>query len=129
MRHHFISDFLGIVDALALAATWLWVAREKTDYSGWRSKCALAGLMFGWASGVVLLAIFVQISMNINDETGSRIPMQAFIIVLLSLVGLVLALIGKGGPRILALFWCGGLFVILIFLLMLVATAFRSPGF
>jgi hypothetical protein len=123
MQRHIISDFIGIVDTIALATTWWSVARNNASYPDWRRKCALGGLMFGCFSGLMWLAIIVQISMNINDETGYEVPMLALIMVLFSLVGLILALIGKGSPRKLALFWSDGLFLLTFVFLWAMTTA------
>ncbi len=98
-----------------MTATWWLVLSRHEVYVGWRRRASLFGLILP----AVALAIEIVVSttahfypLRESDEAGGLPAVMAMFIAiglivvgLLSLVGLVSALLGKGNPRIAAVVW------------------------
>jgi hypothetical protein len=107
-------DGIAIVECAALAGSWIWLRAKKLSYSGWRRKASLAAL------GCVSLALFLDL---INTAAVRLIGVERVVhwvsfgrfgslsrglfavIGIMACLSLVLGLLGKGSPRILALGW------------------------
>jgi ankyrin repeat protein len=123
-------DGIAIVECAALAGSWIWLRAKKLSYSGWRRKASLAAL------GCVSLALFLDL---INTTILRLIGIERVVhwvsfgrfgslsrglfaaIGTMGCLSLVLGLLGKGSPRILALAW-------FCFLLIPNASVFPSIG-
>jgi ankyrin repeat protein len=113
-------DGIAIVECVALAGSWIWLRAKKLSYSGWRRKASLAAL------GCVSLALFLDL---INTTILRLIGIERVVhwvsfgrfgslsrglfavIGIMACLSLVLGLLGKGSPRILALAWFCFLFI------------------
>jgi hypothetical protein len=98
-----------------MTATWWLVLSRHEVYVGWRRRASL----FGLALPAVALAIEIAVSTTAHfyplrelDEAGGLQAVVALVlgialivVGLLSLAGLVSALLGKGNPRIAAVVW------------------------
>jgi hypothetical protein len=107
-------DGIAIVECVALAGSWIWLRAKKLSYSGWRRKASLAAL------GCVSLALFFDL-MNTTilrligiervvhwDSFGrfGSLGRGLFAVIgTMACLSLVLGLLGKGSPSILALAW------------------------
>lgn len=105
--------------AVFMAGTWLWVLRQQVVYVGWRRTASLAGLALPTLALIVELVLAAVIlhyrSLDALDATtlrggwsafGGRLWMWSFLATgLLSFCGLVLAILGKGNPRVAAAVW------------------------
>lgn len=116
---------LGIVAILegvfagCMAGTWWWVFRHQEAYIGWRRTASLAGLVLPSLALVVELALAAVVahygSLEALDAAstrgewssfGGRLWVWSFFAAgLLSFAGLVLAIVGKGNPRVPAAVW------------------------
>jgi hypothetical protein len=112
---------IAIVECVALAASWIWLRTKKLLYSGWRRKASLAAL------GCVSLALFLDL---INTAILRLIGVERLVhwvsfgrfgnlsrglfaaIGTMACLSLVLGLLGKGSPRILAVTWFCLLFIL-----------------
>ena len=107
-------DGIAVAEIVALAGSWIWLRTKKLSYSSWRRKAALAAL------GCVSLAAFLDlantgISRLIGIErvayfyglerVGSLASGLFAAIGTMACLSLILGLLGKGSPRILALTW------------------------
>ena len=101
-----------------IAVTWYWVSRQGVVYATWRNKASLLALVLvSIAAAVQLaLAIFTHFhpleAMDTASLNGGGNAVAAhlwlwsfFATGLLSFVGLVLAILGKGNPRVPAGVW------------------------
>src|SRR4029077_12678666 len=102
-----------------VAVTWWWVLRRGNPGIGWRHKASLAGLL------LPTLALFLELllaaivahygSLEVLDEAAARGGLSAVVghlslglslaTGLLPVCGLVLAIVGQGGPRGSAVIW------------------------
>ena len=107
-------DGIAIVECVALAGSWIWLRAKKLSYSGWRRKASLAAL--GFVSLALLLDLInTTILRLIGIERvvhwvsfgrfGSLSRGLFAVIGIMACLSLVLGLLGKGSPRILALGW------------------------
>ena len=108
------QEGIAIVECVALAASWIWLRTKKLSYSGWRRKASLAAL------GCVSLALFLDL-MNtailrligvervvhwVSFGRFGNLSRGLFAVIgIMACLSLVLGLLGKGSPRILALAW------------------------
>jgi hypothetical protein len=123
-------DGIAILECVAVAGSWIWLSHKQLSYSDWRRKASLTA--FGCASLAVLLDLintgimrFVGIERVVHwvglEGFGSLGWGLFAAIGTLGGLSLLLALLGKGSPRILALAW-------LCFLLIPNASMFASSG-
>lgn len=105
--------------AVFMAGTWWWVLRQQVVYVGWRRTASLAGLALPTLALIVELVLAAVIlhyrSLDALDAAtlrggwstfGGRLWMWSFLATgLLSFCGLVLAILGKGNPRVAAAVW------------------------
>jgi hypothetical protein len=104
-----------VVLGLFMAATWWFVLRRHEEYVGWRRRASLLGLALPAAA----LSIEIVVSTTahfyplreLDEAGGSRgvlalaLGIALILAGMLSLAGLVSALLGEGKPRIEAVIW------------------------
>jgi hypothetical protein len=103
---------------LLIAVTWYWVSRQGSVYATWRNKASFLALVLASIAAAVqlALAIFTQFHPLEATDTASlkgggnavvaHLWLWSFFATgLLSFVGLVLAILGKGNPRVPAGVW------------------------
>jgi hypothetical protein len=123
-------DGIAILECVALAGSWIWLSHKQLSYSDWRRKASLTA--FGCVSLAVLLDLintgilrFVGIERVVLwvglERHGSLVWGLFAAIGTLGGLSLVLALLGRGSPKILAFAW-------LCFLLIPNASMFASSG-
>ena len=101
-----------------IAGTWYWVSRQGNVYANWRNKASFVALVLASVAVAVqfVLAIFTQFrSLDALDtaslQGGGNVVVahlwlwSFFAAGLLSFAGLVLAILGKGSPRLPAGVW------------------------
>jgi hypothetical protein len=111
---------IAIFECVALAGSWIWLRTQKLSYPGWRRKASVAALT------CASLAVFLNL---INTGIIRSLETASIANVLLGPVGrnvltgllaatittaclsLILAIFGKGSPRVLASAW----FCVLLF--------------
>jgi len=113
-------DGIAIVEFVALAGSWIWLRAKKLSYSGWRRKASLAAL------GCVSLALFLDLISTailrligiervvhwVSFERFGSLSRGLFAVIgTMACLSLVVGLLGKGSPRILALGWFCFLFI------------------
>jgi len=129
-----IQDWIPILSIMALAASWTWLLTQHLSYSDWRRRASLAA--FGCVSIALLLGAITRAFMHLI-LTGwlSHGFGHMFLAILrpvlwtaVSVAGgaIILALVGKGRPRILALAWLCVLCVPNVSLLPAMATGLYS---
>ncbi len=108
------DDWISIAAAPALAGSWIWFISKKHFYPGFRSKASLAA--FVCVSIAVALLLFqlgflqwLGLGGLVRNVDRLRTPyvMDLAAVGILSSAALLLALLGKGSPRLLALLWIG----------------------
>ena len=100
------GDVVAIVEAVALAGSWMWLQSKKLSYPGWKRKAALAAL--GCASLAVGLDLVLTGIMHWTgvEHVGENLYLGFFAAILIfSFLSAILSLLGRGSPRILALVW------------------------
>jgi len=109
-----VRDATSIAEGAALAGSWIWLCRRHLSFSGWRSKASVASL------GCVSLAVLLDL-MHISvlqfvglERVASWVGFERFVsltwglfasMATLACLSLILAVLGKGSPRILAVVW------------------------
>lgn len=102
-----------------MIGTWWWVLRQRVEYAGWRRTASLVGLALPTLALIIELLLAGILahygSLRNLDEASLRGGWPAFVgrallglslaTGLLSFGGLVLAVVGKGNPRIAAVIW------------------------
>ena len=101
-----------------IVGTWYWVSRQGNVYANWRNKASFVALVLASVAVAVqfVLAIFTQFrSLDALDtaslQGGGNVVVahlwlwSFFAAGLLSFAGLVLAILGKGSPRLPAGVW------------------------
>lgn len=105
--------------AVFMAGTWWWLLRQQVVYVGWRRTASLAGLALPSLALIVELMLAAVIlhygSVDALDAAtrrggwsalGGRLWMGSFLATgVLSFCGLILAILGKGNPRVAAAVW------------------------
>lgn len=114
-----IVAILEGVLAVCMAGTWWWVLHHQEAYVGWRRTASLAGLALPTVALIVELVLVAVVahyrSLEALDAAslrggwsafGGRLWVWSFFATgLLSFCGLVLAIVGKGNPRVAAAVW------------------------
>jgi len=117
-----VLEVLGICEgalSLFMVWTWMWVLRQQGVYVGWRRTASLLGLALPTSALIVELALAVVLihykSLEGLDAAsrgggwsawGARFWTWSFLATgVLSLSGLILAIMGKGSPRAVAAVW------------------------
>lgn len=107
-------DGIAIAECAALAGSWIWLHAKKLSYSGWRRKASLAALgcvslalLLDLINTTILLLIGVErvVHWVSFGRFGSLSRGLFAVIGIMACLSLVLGLLGKGSPRILALTW------------------------
>jgi hypothetical protein len=102
-----------------LAGTWWWLLRQQDACVGWRRTASLAGLTLPTLALIVELVLVAVVahyrSLEALDAAssgggwsafGGRLWVWSFFAVgLLSFCGLILAIVGRGNPRVPAAVW------------------------
>ena len=108
-----------VVLSVLIAATWWWVLRQRTVSPSWRHTASFAGLVLPTLALLLELSLAAIVahygSLQALDEAASHGGWSSiighlslglsFAAGLLPLCGLVLAIIGKGSPRVPAAIW------------------------
>jgi hypothetical protein len=105
--------------AIFIGGTWWWVLRQQDAYVGWRRTASLTALALPTVALIVELVLAAVVahyrSLEALDAAslhggwsalGGRLWVWSFFATgLLSFCGLVLAIVGKGNPRVAAAVW------------------------
>jgi hypothetical protein len=115
-----VRDAISIAEGVALASSWIWLGRRQLSFSGWRSKASVASL--GCVSLAVLLDLIRTSALQFVglERVTSWVGLERLVsltwglfatMATLACLSLILAVLGKGSPRILALVWFCFLFI------------------
>jgi hypothetical protein len=129
-----VQDWIPLLSILALAASWIWLLSHHLSYSDWRRRASLAA--FGCVSIALLLGAITSGFMHlILAGVVSQRFGHMFLAILRPILwtalsvafgAIILVLVGKGRPRILALAWLCVLWVPNVSLLPAMATGLYS---
>jgi hypothetical protein len=107
-------DGIAIAECVALAGSWIWLSGKQLSYPGWRRKASLtafwcvsfAALLDLIHSGILRLVGIEGLVHWVGFEgLGSLLWGLLSVIATMACLSLILGLLGKGSPRILALAW------------------------
>jgi hypothetical protein len=129
-----IQDWISLLSIVALAASCIWFLSQHLSYSDWRRRASLAAfgcvsiaLVLGAiTSGFMHLILAGWVSQRIGHMFLAILRPTLWIVVSVSCGAIILVLVGKGRPRILALAWLCVLCVPNVSLLPAMATGLYS---
>jgi hypothetical protein len=101
-----VGDIIALSEGILFAGTWIWVLRAKRSWIGWREKSAFFGFLC--VSLAVILDLFLTAVMHLRGDSNFAATLftVTFIAgILLSIAGMVLAIMGKGTPKVATLIW------------------------
>ena len=112
------GDWIAIVEVIALAGSWRWILDQNMSYSGWRRKASLAALacvslavlLDATNKGLLHLILSERVSGNHATELLAAMRPIIWTAATIACLSLILGLVGKGSPRLLALAWLCVLF-------------------
>lgn len=108
-----IQDWISLLSVVALAASWIWLLSQHLSYSDWRQRatlvafgCVSIALLLGAiTSGFMHLILAGWISQRFGHMFLAVLRPTLWIAVSVACGAIILVLVGKGRPRILALAW------------------------
>lgn len=129
-----IQDWISIAEIVALAGSWIWLLAQRPVYPNWQRKASLAA--FGCVSLTVLLCVVTsgfmyliladRVSKTVGHMLLAGLRLMSWAAVGAALAALILVIVGKGRPRVLALAWLCALCIPNVSVLPLMATGLYS---
>jgi hypothetical protein len=121
-----LGDGVVVVEGMALVGCCVWVQSKRLSFEDWRRRAALTS--FICASVAVVFDLVLAGIMHWVAPGGVREHVYLGLFgatILMTLLSLVLGLLGRGSPRIVALIWC---FLLICHIALTIMIALREAG-
>ena len=121
-----LGDGVAVVEGVALVGCWIWVQSKRLPFGDWRRRSALISFICASVAVVFDLVLTGIMHWVAPGDVRANVYLGLFgAAILMTFLCLVVGLLGRGSPRIVALIWC---FVLVCKIALTIMIALREAG-